>query len=61
VLGAELARSWVIGNALRDVEAGLAAGCAGAVLIGPEPAPALGPRVLHAADLPAAVEQLLLR
>ncbi|MEN8161659.1 MAG: HAD-IIIA family hydrolase, partial [Myxococcota bacterium] len=33
VLGAELARSYVIGDARRDAEAGLAAGCAGAAWI----------------------------
>jgi D-glycero-D-manno-heptose 1,7-bisphosphate phosphatase len=59
VLGAELDRSFVIGNALRDVEAGLAAGCAGAVLIGASPPPALAPRVHAAADLAEAAEWLL--
>jgi D-glycero-D-manno-heptose 1,7-bisphosphate phosphatase len=59
VLGAELARSFVIGNALRDVEAGLAAGCAGAVWIAGE-RPAELPAGAHwAADFGAAAELVL--
>ena len=59
VLGAALDQSYVIGDALRDVEAGLAAGCAGAVLLGGSPPPALAPRVHAAADLGEAAEWLL--
>ena len=62
VLGADLAQSFVIGNAVRDVEAGLAAGCAGAVLLGDAPPPpTLDPRVLHAPDLAAAADALVRR
>jgi histidinol-phosphate phosphatase family protein len=35
-LGADLASSWVLGDAERDVEMAQRAGCAGAVLVGPE-------------------------
>ena len=35
-LGADLASSWVLGDAQRDVEMAQRAGCAGAVLVGPE-------------------------
>jgi len=58
VLGADLARSFVVGNALRDVEAGLAAGCAGAVLLAARPS-ALPPRVHVAADLAEAAGWLV--
>jgi D-glycero-D-manno-heptose 1,7-bisphosphate phosphatase len=59
VLGAELGASFVIGNDQRDVEAGLAAGCAGGVWIAPSLPAVLPPRVLHAADLAGAVDALL--
>jgi D-glycero-D-manno-heptose 1,7-bisphosphate phosphatase len=59
VLGAELARSFVIGNALRDVEAGLAAGCAGAVWIASERPAELPAGARWAADLGAAAELVL--
>jgi len=61
VLGAELTRSWGIGDDRRDVEAALAAGCAGAVWIAGAPRPAPPPGVLVAADLGEAVERLLAR
>ncbi len=35
-LGADLASSWVLGDAVRDVEMAHRAGCAGAVRVGPE-------------------------
>jgi D-glycero-D-manno-heptose 1,7-bisphosphate phosphatase len=59
VLGAELGASFVIGNDLRDAEAGRAAGCRGAVLIGAARPERLPPETLHAADLAAAAEQVL--
>jgi D-glycero-D-manno-heptose 1,7-bisphosphate phosphatase len=59
VLGAELTRSFVVGNALRDVEAGLAAGCAGAVWIASERPPALPAGVRWASDLSEAAEWLV--
>jgi len=59
VLGAELARSHVIGNDRRDVEAGLAAGCARGVWIASEPPLALPPGALWAVDLGQAAERLL--
>ena len=59
VLGAELAQSWVIGNALRDVEAGLAAGCAGTVWIAGERPPGLPASAHWAADFGAAAEAVL--
>jgi len=58
-LGADLAASFVIGNDPRDAEAGLAAGCRGAVLIGPEPAAPLPPRTLWAENLPLAAQHIL--
>lgn len=35
-LGLDLSRSWMIGDSERDIEAGLRAGCAHTVLIGPD-------------------------
>lgn len=55
-LGADLALSWMIGDALRDVEAGQAAGVGGNVLLGRGPAP---PGVALAADLTAAADLIL--
>jgi histidinol-phosphate phosphatase family protein len=59
-LGADLARSWVVGDGARDVEAGLRAGCAGAVRIaardgaeGPAGVP-VARDLVEAADLIAA-------
>jgi D-glycero-D-manno-heptose 1,7-bisphosphate phosphatase len=57
-LGADLARSWVIGNAERDAEAGLQAGCGGAVLIGVPPSVASA-RVSVARDFEAAAAHVL--
>ncbi len=58
-LGADLAASFVIGNDRRDAEAGLAAGCRAAVLIGAGDAGPLPPRTLCADDLAAAAEKIL--
>ncbi len=58
-LGADLGASFAIGNELRDVEAGLAAGCRAALLIGPEPPAPLPARALHAPDLSGAAERIL--
>ena len=58
-LGAELGASFVIGNDLRDAEAGHAAGCRGAVLIGPEREGPLPPSTLCADSLPDAAEHIL--
>jgi D-glycero-D-manno-heptose 1,7-bisphosphate phosphatase len=58
-LGADLGASFVIGNDRRDAEAGLAAGCRGAVLIGPERDEPLPPSTLCAPSLPAAADQIL--
>ena len=57
-LGAELGASFVVGDDLRDAEAGLAAGCRGAVLIGAGPA-ALPPRTRRAESLLAAADAIL--
>jgi D-glycero-D-manno-heptose 1,7-bisphosphate phosphatase len=59
VLGAELARSWVIGDALRDVAAALSAGCAGAVCIAPARPAELPAGVHWATDLAAAADAVL--
>jgi len=58
-LGADLALSFAIGNARRDTEAGLAAGCRAAVLIGPERPATLPAHTLHAFDLAGAADQIL--
>ena len=50
VLGADLAASWAIGDSERDLEAGLAAGCRGAILTGTG----------ECTDLAAAAQQILL-
>lgn len=58
-LGVDLAHAWVIGDARRDAEAGLAAGCVGAVWLQPAPDEVL-PTGTHAApDLGAAVDWIL--
>jgi D-glycero-D-manno-heptose 1,7-bisphosphate phosphatase len=59
VLGADLARSFIVGDGIRDAEAGLAAGCAGAVLLAAAPPPGLPPRVHVAEDLGAAAAWLV--
>ncbi len=41
VLGADLANSWAVGDGARDVEAGLAAGCCGALRVGSADCPDL--------------------
>jgi len=58
-LGAELGASFVIGNDLRDVEAGLAAGCRGAVLLAPPAEAPLPPRTIRAESLAAAADHIL--
>ena len=59
-LGAELARSWMVGDDRRDVEAGLAAGCRAVWLRDDEPArDALPDGVLVARDLPEAAARIL--
>jgi D-glycero-D-manno-heptose 1,7-bisphosphate phosphatase len=50
-LGADLGASFVVGNDLRDAEAGLAAGCRAALLVGRERAEALPPRTARVGDL----------
>jgi D-glycero-D-manno-heptose 1,7-bisphosphate phosphatase len=61
VLGADLAGSWVIGDALRDAEAASRAGCRGAVLVGERVAAdaLLPPRTVRAPDLRAAAAHIL--
>jgi D-glycero-D-manno-heptose 1,7-bisphosphate phosphatase len=54
VLGAELARCWVVGDARRDAEAGLAAGCAGAAWITAEAPADLPARTRTVTDIAAA-------
>jgi D-glycero-D-manno-heptose 1,7-bisphosphate phosphatase len=62
-LGADLARSWVIGDHRGDVELAARAGCAGAVLVltghGAEESPALPADALRAGDLGAAAQLIL--
>jgi D-glycero-D-manno-heptose 1,7-bisphosphate phosphatase len=64
-LGADLARSWVIGDRESDAELARRAGCRGAVLVGSGgDASARGdaatpPCVVHVCDLPAAAEWIL--
>jgi len=58
-LGAELGASFVIGNDLRDAEAGLAAGCRGAVLIGDGHERPLPPRTRCVESLLAAADAIL--
>ena len=59
-LGADLGRSFMLGDSVRDVVAGRRAGCAGSLWIGAEPAPdelpVDAPRV---PDLPAAAAHIL--
>jgi D-glycero-D-manno-heptose 1,7-bisphosphate phosphatase len=59
-LGADLAASWVVGDAAGDVELARRAGCRGAVRVG-APATRRGddPFALEATDLPAAARLLL--
>lgn len=56
-LGLDLARSWMVGDSARDVEAGRAAGCRTAVLPGPDGGFAPGAD-LEAPTLAAAAEAL---
>jgi len=62
-LGAELARSWVVGDQLRDLELARRAGCAGALLVrtgrGDESEPEVPTEALRADDLEAAAELIL--
>jgi D-glycero-D-manno-heptose 1,7-bisphosphate phosphatase len=57
--GLDLARSWMIGDSLSDVQAGRAAGCATAWIAPPVPGPAEAD--IHAASLRAAAEQIIAR
>lgn len=60
-LDIDLARSWMVGDSLRDVQAGLAAGCQ-CVLVGPagqERAQSLPAGVVTAVHLPAAEAHIL--
>jgi D-glycero-D-manno-heptose 1,7-bisphosphate phosphatase len=59
VLGADLGRSYAIGDARRDAEAALAAGCAGAVWLVTDPPDDLPPRTQARPDLEAAATSLL--
>jgi histidinol-phosphate phosphatase family protein len=59
VLGADLSRSYVIGDARRDAEAGLAAGCAGAVWLAPETPTSLPASTEAAPNLEAAATWIL--
>jgi D-glycero-D-manno-heptose 1,7-bisphosphate phosphatase len=59
-LGADLARSWMIGNDRRDVEAGLAAGCRALWLRDDPPTPDELPGGVEVArDLPEAADRIL--
>lgn len=62
-LGADLARSWVIGDHRSDIELAARAGCAGGVLVltghGPAESRALPAGALRAADLGAAADLIL--
>lgn len=61
LLGADLARSWMIGDSLRDAETARRAGCRGAVIVG-ESVPrdaSLPPATWREADLPAAAARIL--
>jgi len=60
-LGIDLSRAWMIGDARRDAEAALAAGCAGAIWLHPTADETLPPRTHAADDLAHAVESLLAR
>jgi D-glycero-D-manno-heptose 1,7-bisphosphate phosphatase len=64
-LGADLARSWVIGDHRGDLELAARAGCAGAVLVltghGAEESPTLPADALRAGDLGDAAELILRR
>jgi D-glycero-D-manno-heptose 1,7-bisphosphate phosphatase len=64
-LGADLARSWVIGDHRSDVELAARAGCAGAVLVltghGSEESALVAAETLRAPDLPGAAELILAR
>lgn len=61
LLGADLARSWVIGDGLRDAEAAHRAGCRGAVIVGESVAleATLPPATLRAPDLASAADLIL--
>jgi D-glycero-D-manno-heptose 1,7-bisphosphate phosphatase len=60
VLGADLAASWVVGDAARDVELARRAGCRGAVRVGAAgPCPPADPFALEARDLTEAARLLL--
>ena len=58
-LGAELGASFVIGNERRDAEAGLAAGCRAALVIGPGAGAPLPPGSVRVASIAAAADWIL--
>ena len=59
-LGADLARSWLIGDAASDIEAARRAGCGGAVRVGvASPQPQTDPQRFEARDLGEAADRIL--
>lgn len=58
-LGADLSRSWVVGDATRDVEAARNAACAGAILVGAPPGAATPAGAAAASDLVEAAAIIL--
>jgi D-glycero-D-manno-heptose 1,7-bisphosphate phosphatase len=58
-LGADLGRSWVIGNDPNDAEVAVRAGCRGAVILGDHPRAALPEGAVSAVHLPAAAMHIL--
>ena len=59
VLNADLSRSWLVGDALRDAQAASRAGCRGAVLLGTTASGRLPAGTLRAADLTGAARAIL--
>ncbi len=58
-LGADLSRSWVVGDGARDVEAARNAACAGAILVGGPPGAAAAAGAAAASDLAEAAAIIL--